>query len=411
MRRRLQVVLGNRQLPVGELLCEAVGRRQTSSFRYAAEWLAHPDSFALSPAMPLSEERFFHSSGRAGQRSALPGPLADSAPDSWGRSLIDKLLGRRASEFDYLLETADATRQGALRYLDEDGQALAQRTPPVPRLVDLQELSRLAGFHDRGEALTEPQLLAVVGSAGSLGGARPKANCVHDGKPCIAKFTSPRDTRPIERLEVATLNLARAAGLRAAQAQLAFAKSAQPIAVITRFDRRGGERIPYLSGQSFLGRERASGAFYTDLADQMRAHCAHCRVELEELHSRIMFTILVSNNDDHLKNHGFLYAGEGKWLLSPAFDINPQPERHRHLETGISELSGNQASIEAALEAAPLFDLPIDQAKANLHRIAATIAAEWQAQCQAAGMTQKQIAAAAPAFHHPEAQKAPRLAP
>ena len=143
----------------------------------------------------------------------------------------------------------------------------------------------------------------------------------------------------------------------------------------------------------------------------MRAHCANCRVELEELHSRIMFTILVSNNDDHLKNHGFLYAGEGKWLLSPAFDINPQPERHRHLETGISELSGSEASIEAALEAAPLFDLPIDQAKANLRRIAATIAAEWQAHCQAAGMTPKQIAATTPAFHHPEAQKAPRLAP
>ena len=359
--------------------------------------------------MPLTEAPFHQSGARDNFRAALPGPIADTTPDSWGRSLIRKMKGGQVSEFDYLAQTDDATRPGALRYLDAAGQALSQEAPPIPRLVDLQQLSQLAGFHDSGQPLSPDELLAIAGSAGSLGGARPKANCVHEGLLSIAKFTSPRDTRAIERMEVATLNLARAAGLRAAAAHLTFAKSMHPIAVLPRFDRREGRRIPYLSAQSFMGRQEATGGFYTELADVMRAHCASHKAELEELHRRIMFTILVSNNDDHLKNHGFLYAGEGKWALAPAFDINPQPQRHRRLETGISEASGFEASIEAALEAAPFFDVPKDKARDSLGRLAATINAEWQAHCKAAGMTPQDLASYTPAFDHSEATKAGRL--
>ena len=409
-RREIKVALGERLLPVGELIFEADGARQSSMFRYAPGWLAHPERFALSPSMPLAENRFFYSGGAENPNRALPGPVGDSTPDKWGRSLINKTMGRPASELDILLGADDGTRQGALRYLDEDGRALSQKAPPIPRMVELKELSRLIETHEHDQSLSTQELLAVVGSAGSLGGARPKANCIHEGLLCIAKFTSPRDGMAVERMEVAALNMAAAAGIQAAKAQLAFSRTARPVAIITRFDRREGRRVPYLSGQSFLGKSDATGGFYTDIADQMRVHCADCGKQLEELHRRIMFTILVSNNDDHLKNHGFLYAGNGQWKLSPAFDINPQPQRHQHLETGISELSGNEASIEAALEAAPFFDVSEDRARSNLRKIIAAIDGQWQGQCKAAGMSARDIAACKPAFEHPEASKAKRFA-
>ena len=99
------------------------------------------------------------------------------------------------------------------------------------------------------------------------------------------------------------------------------------------------------SAQSFLGREEAKGGYYTDILDGIAAHGVDPARQMEELHNRLMFTILVSNTDDHLKNHGFLYEGDGRWVLAPAFDINPQPERHRTLKTGISEEYGRAASI------------------------------------------------------------------
>jgi serine/threonine-protein kinase HipA len=181
------------------------------------------------------------------------------------------------------------------------------------------------------------------------------------------------------------------------------------VAVIARFDRRRGGRVHYLSAQSFMGLEEAAGGFYADLADVMRAHCADHRAQLEELHRRIMFTILVSNNDDHLKNHGFLYAGEGKWALAPAFDVNPQPERHRQLETGISELSGFEASIKAAIEAAPFFDLTEDHARANLGELVTVVRDQWQDHCRDAGMSGSEIAAYRAAFEHAEFETALRM--
>ena len=158
-----------------------------------------------------------------------------------------------------------------LRYLDDAGRPLARAYPPVPRLSDLDELRRLAGAVEddptRGVSIRD----LLVGSASSLGGARPKAN-VRDrsGGLAIAKFTSDRDTMPVER--VATLALARAVGLTAARARVELGATDKPVALIERFDRAAGERIHYLSAQSFIGAGAATGAYYTDIADALRAH-------------------------------------------------------------------------------------------------------------------------------------------
>jgi serine/threonine-protein kinase HipA len=408
--RRVRVALGEALRPVGDLVFEADGRRETCMFRYGADWLADSARFAIAPTLPLAETPFYSAATREHPRSALPGPIADGAPDSWGRGLIRKALPGVLTELDYLLAVDDATRQGALRYVDDAGLPLARTYPPTPRLVELDELRRLAGL--KADALNRDPAARerLLGSAGSLGGARPKAS-VRDrtGELAIAKFTSAADTLPIERAEVATLQLARAAGLNAASARIELGDTDRPVALIGRFDRADGDRVHYLSAQSFIGAERATAAYYTDIADALRAHALDARAQLTELFRRILFTVLVSNNDDHLKNHGLLHAGEGFWVLSPAFDINPQPHRRRHLETGISEISGSAASIEAAVDAAPFFDIERDVAAGMASRMVATIDERWRACCAAAGMSPGEIETYEPAFDHDESRIARQM--
>lgn len=407
---RVRVATGERLQPVGEIVFETDGRRQTCMFGYAIEWLENPQRFPIAPSMPLGESHFYASASRVNPRDALPGPVSDGAPDSWGRGLIRRARSGTLTELDYLLAVDDLTRQGSLRYLDEDGKPLSRSYPPVPRLSELTRLRGLASAAGNAEAMTASDRDQLLGSAGSLGGTRPKASVRDEsGHLHIAKFTTDDDSMPIERAEVATLRLAQAAGIRTASARLEFSETNRPIALIKRFDRNAGERLSYLSAQSFLGADAATGAFYTDISDSLRAQALDPRREMSELYRRILFTILVSNTDDHLKNHGLLHAGGGRWVLSPAFDINPQPFRRRQLETGISELSGNTASVEAALEASPLFGIPRDAAAEELSRIHSIIDEQWQPNCLAEGMTVEEIAIYRPAFDHEESRFARRV--
>lgn len=406
---RVGVVLGEAGHAVGELIFESDGRRETSVFRYAQAWLENPRRFAIAPSLPLAGSPFYFSGTGEDRRAALPGAVSDSTPDSWGRGLLRKVSRRALTELDFLLLANDRTRQGALRYVDDDGQPMARSSPEVPRLVQLRQLRRLAGT--ALESLPPCERDRLVGSAGSLGGARPKASVVDvDGSLMIAKFTSEEDAMPIEQVEVATLNLARAAGLNAASARLELRDTPRPVALIRRFDRRRGDRVGYLSAQSLIDAVHARSAYYTDIADALRTYAFDVKAELEELYRRVLFTILVSNNDDHLKNHGLLHVANGQWTLSPAFDINPQPRRHRHLETGISELSGNEASIEAALDAAPFFEIDRDTARVMLRDMVGVIDERWQVECGGVGMNATEVKAYAPAFEHEETRVGRRLA-
>ena len=412
---RADVVIGESLAPVGELVFETDGRRQTSMFRYADAWLDNPAGFALAPTMPLSTTPFFAAATAENSRAALPLPVGDGTPDSWGRGLIRRGEGRPLTEFDYLIGVDDLTRQGALRYVDAQGQPLAHSWPPVPRIAELEDLRRLASTPI--ENLDAASRSRLIGSGASVGGARPKACVVDaDGALAIAKFTTYQDTAPIERVEVATLRLAADVGIDAAAARLELGNTDRPVAIVKRFDRRSAarsrpaDRVPYLSAQSFIGAALAAGGFYTDIADALRMHGANPKTQLAELFRRILFSILVSNNDDHLRNHGLLHVGGGLWLLSPAFDINPQPERTRHLETGISELSGHQASIEAALEAAPFFDIDHDQARSMLGSMVDLIAGRWRQRCRETGLSAAETKRYARAFDHEETKIARRLA-
>jgi serine/threonine-protein kinase HipA len=402
------VALGEGKRVVGRLRFETDGRRQHSQFEYAAEWLAAPERFALSPGLPLREGSHF-STGRDDKRSALSGCFSDAAPDSWGRALMTKALGGGLSEFDYLVLSDDRTRQGALRFLGENMEPLSDLTPPIPRLVELERLRTLAQRFERDPGGAKEEARDLAGVAGSLGGARPKANVEEDGHLWIAKFTSAQDTRPVERVEVAALKLAARCGLRAAEAKLELRDSDSPIALIRRFDRHGNRRIPYISARTALDWNSDEGGYYTDIADVIRQISSKPVVDLNELWRRIVFTILVSNSDDHLKNHGFIYAGGDRWRLSPAFDINPSPSRHRVLETGIIQGGSFDASLDIALEACAFFGLTPADARQQAFQMAKTIAKNWQQAVRDEGGSSNDLRTYADAFEHTESEKALKL--
>ena len=246
--------------------------------------------------------------------------------------------------------------------------------------------------------------------AGSLGGARPKASVEGDGQLWIAKFTSRDDRRAVERAEIATLRLAARCGLRVPEARLELVRSDSPVALIRRFDRRGDIRIPYMSARTALDWEGAEGRYYTDIADVIRQISSQPRDDLRELWRRIVFTILVSNTDDHLKNHGFIYAGRDRWRLSPAFDINPAPTRQRMLQTGIMEGGSFEASLRLALDAAGFFDIERDDAKRTAARMAAIVNGAWREALRAEGVSVGEIEAFATAFQHDAMEHALALA-
>lgn len=402
------VAIGEGKRVVGRLRFETDGRRQHSQFEYADDWLAASDRFALSPGLPLREGSHF-SSGRDDKRSALPGCFADAAPDSWGRALMTKALGGGLSEFDYLVLSDDRTRQGALRFLGEDMEPLSDLTPPIPRLVELERLRALAQRFERDPGGAEEEARDLAGIAGSLGGARPKANVEGDGHLWIAKFTSAQDTKPVERAEVATLKLAAMCGLRVAEAKLELRDSDSPIALIRRFDRRGETRIPYISARTALDWQGDEGGFYTDIADVIRQISSKPSDDLHELWRRIVFTILVSNKDDHLKNHGFIYAGGDQWRLSPAFDINPSPSRHRVLETGIVQGGSFDASLDIALNACGFFDMGLADAKQEVLNMARTVASNWKKAFRGEAATPDDLRTYAEAFEHAEIETALKL--
>ena len=395
---RAHVALGESLMPVGQLRFTRAGPHQFSVFSYDTAWIDNPRAFAVQPDFPV-QTGAFHISGQPGNtRDALPGAFADAAPESWGRRLLERAYGNGLSEFEYLTLSDDTCRQGALRFLDDAGRIIrGAAAGSVPRLVDLQAITAIAGAYEQGKDISAEDLQALAGAGGS-GGARPEAN-VQDGDTLwLAKFTSVHDQQPVERVEVATLQLARACGIRAPEARLELSDSPFPVALIQRFDRRGTARIPYISARTALGKTGTELGSYTEMVDFMRLHAADAAVDFRELYLRLIFTILVSNKDDHLKNHGFLYVGAGRWRLSPVFDLNPAPDRNPHLETAIVEGGRHDRSIALAFEPAPYFEVDEAQARQMIRETAQRVSGEWREALRKVGLAGAQARAYEAAF-------------
>ena len=390
---------------VGRCRYVAKRRGQSSVFEYADEWLDYSDAFALDPAnLPLEESQIYTSSGK----SALPGALRDTAPDRWGQQLIRRAFRksgeeRALSEIDYLLAINDRTRIGALRYKREGEENFDHDIGPyrVPPLIQLPALVNAAdAVQTNTETAEDLRLLLNEGSP--LGGARPKSAVAdNDGTLAIAKFSKPDDDRSIPHGEVLAMKLARQAGINVAAARLQDV-AGRPVSLITRFDRDGDRRIPFLSAMSLLGLNDGDDAAYTDIAEIIRMYSSAPTADLHELFRRIVFSVMIGNLDDHLRNHAFLYDHDNKWRLSPAYDLNPVPlaEKTRELTTWISE-EGPEADLELARHAAQFFALKSNQADALIEDVAAALNG-WQNTARQLGMSAADIAVYATAIKSSE---------
>ena len=384
------------------------GRSAAVSFEYAPGWLERPDAFAIDPtSLPLGAGPL-HS-------PALFGVVQDCGPDRWGRVLIERavrkgVLPRKPyQDLDYVLALADQSRIGALRFRrDAANPFLATGPATIPPLVRLAALLRATdAIH--GESETAADLRFLLGEGSPLGGARPKASVsLADGRLAIAKFPKPDDVRDIAAGEILALTLAREAGLNVAEHRH-VAVARRSASVITRFDREGGRRLPFLSGASLIGLSPGMTGAYTLLADGIRQFGHETAGDLRELWGRLIFSLLASNYDDHLRNHGFLMRAPGRWALSPAYDLNPVPqiERAQTPKTAITEDQG-EPTIAAALDAAPRFGLKPPEARAILRKIHQALTG-WRRTGKRLRLGAGTLGAYATAFEHPLMDEAARL--
>jgi serine/threonine-protein kinase HipA len=307
----------------------------------------------------------------------------------------------------------DESRLGALRLRDEQG--IVQRpsepgrraTPPLIELGDL--LSATRAIETNSE--TAQDLEYLLGRATSLGGLRPKCSVRDaDGALCIGKFPSVHDERAVTRAEVLALRLARAAGINAAEARVEESDGV-PVALIRRFDRQGADRLHYVSAATLM-QVRPDDPVehaYTDVVDTIRRFSAAAADDITELWRRIAFSILINNTDDHLANHGFLHVERELWRLSPAFDVNPFPDRARELKTWISADAGPAASIDALRSIAPYCGLRDDDARRILGDVERAVAT-WRTVGAELGMSAFELDQFADAFEHDERAVARELA-
>lgn len=300
-----------------------------------------------------------------------------------------------------MLALDDVARVGALRFrVNAEGPFLAATIGKLPPLVRLGALLQATdAIH--GETETAQDLRFLLGAGSPLGGARPKsAVTLEDGRLAMAKFPKPDDTRDIAAGEILALTLAAQAGIQAAEHRL-VPVGAHSVAVITRFDRVGEHRIPFISAATLLGLPQGDSGAYTLLADGIRQFGHDVPGDLRELWRRLVFSLLASNYDDHLRNHGLLMREPGRWSLSPAYDLNPVPEmdRVRMNKTSIAEDQA-EPTIAGALDAAPRFGLKTAGARKILREVFTTVSG-WRTTGKRLRLKARTLDAYASAFEHP----------
>lgn len=358
-------------LLMGKLYSELLRGKEVFSFEYHKGWLQSGFAQSLDPDLLLY-------SGPQYLNDEKPnfGLFLDSSPDRWGQLLMrrrEAALARKEDRkpkrlfaTDYLLGVYDGHRMGALRFKEDpegpflnDNREMA--SPPWASLRKLQEVSLNL---EQEDAARDPAYLKwlnlLIAPGSSLGGARPKASIL-DPKDhlWIAKFPSRNDLKDVGAWEKVAHDLAMQCGINLAEAQVQKFTGQHHTFLTKRFDRSlGNKRIHFASAMTLLGHtdgyDSAGGASYLELAEFLMSEGAEVERDLEELWRRIVFSICISNTDDHLRNHGFILTAKG-WRLSPAYDINPV-ENGTGLSLNISE-DDNALDLDLARKVAPYFRL------------------------------------------------------
>ena len=366
---------------MGWLTSQRLRGKEIFSFEYTEYWL-NTDNPILSLDPHLG---FYKGKQYLPEEKNNFGIFLDSSPDRWGRLLMRRREAWQAKnehrdertlfESDFLLGVFDGHRMGGVRFkLSEDGPYINdQMKMATPPWTSLRELEHASLQLERDDAMNDPEyaqwLSVLIDPGSSIGGARPKASVIDDkGHLWIAKFPSSRDEKNAGAWEMVLHKLAKACGIHVSEARLQKFSGKHHTFLSKRFDRTDAQkRIHFASAMTLLGlqdgADHVEGVGYLDLVGFIMQHSPEAKEDLEQLWRRMAFNILVSNTDDHLRNHGFLLAPLG-WRLSPAYDMNPN-EMGTGLTLNISENS-NEQDIALALETAHLYQLKSDRAESIL---------------------------------------------
>ena len=358
-------------LLMGVLHSDRLKGKEVFSFEYIDEWLKNGPAQLLDPSLQLYTGLHYLNDVQDNF-----GIFLDSSPDRWGRILMRRREAafarnenreeKKLFETDYLLGVYDGHRMGALRFkLEDDGPFLNDnKNMASPPWTSLRELEQISLRLEDDDVIDDPEYLKwlsmLIAPGASLGGARPKASIVdNDGNLWIAKFPSRNDQGDIGGWEIVTYELAILAGINMAESKAQKFSSDYYTFLTKRFDRgNNGQRIHFASAMTILGyidgQDHADGASYLELVDFIQKNGANVDQDLEQLWRRIVFSICITNTDDHLRNHGFLLTNDG-WVLSPAYDINPV-ENGSGLKLNISD-EDNSLDLNLAMEVSEFFRL------------------------------------------------------
>jgi serine/threonine-protein kinase HipA len=406
----------NGPLFMGVLQAELLRGKEIFSFEYEKTWLQSGHVQLLDPDLQLySGIQYLND-----QEKQNFGMFLDSSPDRWGRILMrrrEAALSRQEQrtptnlfETDYLLGVFDGHRMGGLRFkLDPNGPFLndnsAMASPPWTSIRELEQISfRL----EEEDVINDPEymkwLSMLVAPGSSLGGARPKASILDKNNHLwIAKFPSKNDSADIGGWEMVTNELAIAAGVIMAEAQAKKFNTNNHTFLTKRFDRSdNGERIHFASAMTLLGHldgeDHSEGRSYLELVEFIITHGVKVNEDLEQLWKRIVFSICVSNTDDHLRNHGFILK-QGGWVLSPAYDINPV-ETGTGLKLNITE-DDNALDLNIALDVCQYFRLKKERAIEIIEEVKTSVR-NWRIIARKYGLTNLECDLKSPAFSRAE---------
>ncbi len=361
------------------VVCGRLVRNRDESFRflYGRSYRERQTAIALCPeGMALGEAEF------VGRRpGALPGPIRDAGPGAWARYAIEYRRGvAQLGELDLLLE-GHGDRIGALEFSASATEL--DRTPlPDVSLADMEAAAR--GVQD-GQPLPQ-HLLDALRHGTTIGGARPKAALQLDGASWVAKFSSTTDHSRVVRWEAAALSLAEDAGIRVPRHRLESV-NARDVLLVERFDRevvRGStHRQLMLTALTLLDLDdtEATLASYPDLSEALLRHAADPKSDRVELFRRMVFNILIGNEDDHAKNHACFWDGRVLRLTS-AYDIVPQrragQEARQAMIVGERGQGGREGSLANALTSADRFGLEVDEARELAQELRAIVEERWE---------------------------------
>ena len=374
---------------MGVLSVSPAKGKESFSFEYTDAWLKSGFSQMIDPDLQLYSGAFY-------PRGDKPnfGVFLDSCPDRWGRVLMQRReaaiakqedrMVKKLLESDFLLGVFDGHRMGGLRFkVEEDGPFLNDNkemaAPPWTSLRELQHASLKFEEDNTDDPEYLKWLSMLIAPGSSLGGARPKASVVDaDNNLWIAKFPSRNDDKDVAAWEMVANQLAINAGLNTAEGKLQKLNNKYHTYFTKRFDRTpDNERIHFASAMTLVGHvdgEDAAGASYLELMEFISRYGAAVKKDLEELWRRIVFNICIKNTDDHLRNHGFLLTEKG-WLLSPAYDINPN-EYGKALSINITD-ADNSLDLDVAREVAGYFRLTDEKAIQIIQEIS-TVVKDWK---------------------------------